>query len=208
MCFLARTAACWWLALGCSSPTVPAPVTAPASKTDSHAAQANPANDDRNLKPPFGPFDVQTVFYIEKSNDKDRVDYGMRLDQYCAPVGDQAVFPYWRELQHAPPVRSHPISFFQHLAYGFSEQRALSRAPNGGRYLVRLKQVDRPILIMTKQDAARHCTATAYTKILAMKSAKLHHIFAKVAGSMSVDYVDVHGTDLKTGRALVERLKR
>ena len=198
-----------WLGLGCSSPTIPAPepVIAAAS-TDSRAARANPANEDRNLKPPFGPFDVQTVFYIEKSNDKDRVDYGMRLDRYCAPLGDQAVFPYWRELQHAPPVRSHPLSFFQHLAYGFSAQRALARDRSGGRYLVRLKQVERPILILTKQDAARHCTAMAYTKIQGVKSAMLHHIFAKVAGSMSVDYIDVHGTEPETGRALVERLRR
>jgi Domain of unknown function (DUF4833) len=195
-----------WLALGCSSHTIPPPVAYASAKVDAYTAKPNLANKDPNLKPPFGPFDVQTVFYIAKSNDKDRVDYGMRLDQYCAPVSDDAVFPYWRELQHAPPVRSHKISFFQYMAYGFSSQRMLERSKMGGQYLIELKQVHRPILIVTKQDKDGRCQATAYAQIHGVKSARLDYIFAKVAGTMSVDYVDVHGTDPETGQALVERM--
>ncbi len=194
------------MASGCSSPVIPPPVAAVAAAPGARTAKPNPANSDPNLKPPFGPYDVQTAFYIAKSNDKDRVDYGLRLDQYCAPVGDNAVFPYWRELQHAPPMRSHKISFMQYAAYGFSEQRVLAKSRTGGRYLVQLKQVDRPILIVTRQDGDGHCSATSYARIQGVKSARLDYIFAKVAGLMSVDYIDVHGTDTKTGRALVERM--
>lgn len=194
------------LAIGCSSPVIPPPVSVVAAKPDAKTAKPNLANKDPNLKPPFGPYDIQTVFYIAKSNDKDRVDYGMRLDQYCAPIGDNAIFPYWRELQHAPPVRSHKISFLQYAAYGFSEQRVLSKSHTGGKYLVQLKQVDRPILVVTKQDADGHCMATAYSRVQGVKSARLDYIFAKVAGLMSVDYVDVHGTDTKTGKVLMERM--
>lgn len=195
-------------ALGCS-PSIPAPVGYPSSPSniDPYTAKANPANEDSNLDPRFGPFDTQTVFYIEKSNDKDRVDYGMRLDQYCAPVGDRAVFPYWRLLQHAPPVRSHPISFLQHVAYGISEQRPVEKTRTGGKYIIQLKQVDRTIVIVSKQDESSHCVATAYTTIQGVERARLDYIFAKVASVMSVDYVDVHGTDPKSGQPLVERLK-
>jgi hypothetical protein len=196
------------LGVGCSPPAIPAPVAYPTSSTkvDDHTAKPNAANADVNLRPPFGPFDVQTVFYISKSNDKDRVDYGMRLDQHCAPVGDSAVFPYWRELQHAPPVRSHPITFFQYAAYGFSEQRPLEKTNTGGKYLVQLKQVNRPIVIVTQQGPDSQCIATAYTRVQAVEGARLEYIFAKVAGLMSVDYLDVHGIDTKTVQALVERL--
>ncbi len=194
------------LALGCGH-SIPPPVTYASTKVDDHTAKPNKANDDKKLRPPFGPFDVQTVFYIAKSNDKDRVDYGMRLDQHCVPIGDNAVFPYWRELQHAPPVRSHPIKWFQYAAYGFSEQRVLKRGRMGGQYLVQLKQVNRPILIVTGQDADGHCSARSYALIQGVKSARLDYIFAKVAGAMSVDYIDVHGTDTSTGKKLVERMK-
>lgn len=197
------------LLFGCSAPSIPAPVAYPTSpsKVDPFTAKANPANEDPNLEPRFGPFDIQTVFYIEKSNDKDRVDYGMRLDQYCAPVGDRAVFPYWRLLQHAPPVRSHPISFIQHMAYGISEQRPVEKSRTGGKYIIELKQVNRPILVLTKQDDESHCSAIAYTSIQGVERARLDYIYAKIAGMMSVDYVDVHGTDTKSGQGLVERMK-
>lgn len=194
--------------IACSAPAIPPPVTYPSSssKVDEHTAKPNPANADANLNPPFGPFDVQTVFYISKSNDGDHVDYGMRLDQHCAPVDENAVFPYWRELDHPPPVRSHPLTFFQYFAYGFSEQRSLERGPSGGKYLVQLKQVKRPILIETKQGPEGRCVATAYTLIQHEESARLDYVFVKVAGTMSADYVDVHGTNIATGQALVERL--
>lgn len=203
---LATVAGGAWLALACS-PRIPPPVTVAASKTDSHTAAPNPANRDPNLRPQFGPFDVQTAFYISKSNDRDRVDYGIRLDARCTPV-DDAVFPYWRELEDAPPVRSHPLSGFQYLAYGVSEQRLVAHNENSAVYRVQLKQVDRPIDIVTSHDAARHCIATAYTRIQGVPNARLDHIFVQVAGRMSVDYVDVFGLDPKSAARLVERMKQ
>jgi hypothetical protein len=47
-----------------------------------------------------------TLFFISKSDDENRVDYGMRLDSKCAPYGDESVFPYWREFEPLPPVRT------------------------------------------------------------------------------------------------------
>jgi len=197
------------LLIACSAPAIPPPVTyAPSShKADEHTAKPNPANADANLNPPFGPFDVQTVFHIAKSNDPDHVDYGMRLDEHCAPVGDNAVFPYWRELDHPPPVRSHPLSFLQYFAYGFSEQRSLERGPSGGKYLVQLKQVNRPIRIETKQGPDGLCAATPYTLVQHIENARLDYVFVKVAGTMSAEYVDIHGTNVATGQPLVERLR-
>ena len=196
------------LLFACSPPAIPPPVTVASSKMDEHSAAPNPANADPNLRPPFGPFDVQTAFYISKSNDRDRVDYGMRLDAHCMPTGDGAVFPYWRELEHAPPVRSHPLSFLQYIGYGFSDQRLLAHGETGGQYRVQLKQVDRPITIMTWLDGERHCSTRAYVRIKDVSNAKLDHIFLTVSGPMSVDYVDVYGTDARTGAPLVERMKR
>ena len=119
-----------------------------------------------------------------------------------------AVFPYWRELQNAPPVRSHRISYFQHMAYGFSEQRVLKKNQQGGEYLVVLRQMkDRPILVVTAQGADGQCASRAYAQIQDVESARLDHIFADVAGKLSVNYLEVHGVDVASGRKLLERLE-
>ena len=186
--------------------SVPPPVTRPAAQADAHTAKPNPANSDPSLHPSFGPYDVQTVFYINKSDDHNRVDYGMRLDSHCKPVGDSAVFPYWREFEHAPPVRTHTLKFYEFAAYGFSKAHVVDKRPDGGRFLIQLKQVARPITIVTGEDKAGHCTATAYAKIRGNPHAQLDHIYVKLAGVMSVAYVDIHGSDAKTGQQLVERL--
>ncbi len=194
------------LLAGCGQ-QIPPPVAAARDAADNDAARANPANSNPRFHPPFGPYDVQVVFRIDKSNGGDPIAYGMRLDQHCAPAGDAAVFPYWRETRHPPTLGSHALRFYQYAAYGFSSQRTLEKGRRGGRYRVVLKQVSRPILIVTKRGDDGCCTATAYTRVKNVKRARLDRIYVKVAGAMSADYVDIHATDTGTGSRLVERLE-
>ena len=158
-------------------------------------------------EPQFGPTDVQTVFFINKSDDHNRVDYGMRLTAQCAPVNDNAVFPYWREFEHAPPVRTHPLGFFEYVPYGFSEQRMIRRTQTSGEHLIRLKQLDRPILIMSKKGADGHCSATAFARIGGVDGAELVSVYVKLKGPMSVEYIEIHGKNLTTGADILERIR-
>ena len=48
------------------------------------------SGDARASAVSFGPNDVPTVFFINKSDDHNRVDYGIRLNEHCAPTGDEA----------------------------------------------------------------------------------------------------------------------
>jgi hypothetical protein len=155
----------------------------------------------------FGPNDVATVFFISKSDDRNRVDYGIRLDASCAPVSDDAVFTYWREFERSPPVRTHPTSVIDRIPYGFAEQRVLKRTATGGEHLVRLRQLGRPIAITTKREADGRCSAAARTTVNGA-TARLLSVHAKLSGPMSVDYIDVHGRDLASGAAIDERIKR
>jgi len=153
----------------------------------------------------FGGHDVETVFFISKSDDRNRVDYGIRLNEHCAPTGDDAVFPYWREFENSPPVRVHSLNVFEYVPYGFSEQRLVHRTLTGGDQLVRLKQLDRPILVTTKKEADGHCSAVARARVASVEGAVLTSVYAKLAGPMSVDYIDIHGKNPQTGAELVER---
>jgi len=67
--------------------------------------------------------------------------------------------------------------------------------------------VNRPILIETKQGPDGRCVATPYTLVQHVENARLDYVFVKVVGTMSAEYVDVHGTNVATGQALVERLR-
>lgn len=165
--------------------------------------------DAKASQPPFERFDVQTVFYISKSDDHNRVDYGIHLDDHCLPTRNEAVYFYWREFEGAPPVRVHTPGMFDFIGYGISEQKALAGPPNVGVYFVRLRQLPRmPVRIVTTKGADGRCTSQARSTING-KESELTFAFVKLAkgGIMpSVDYVDIHGKDLGTGQEVVERV--
>jgi hypothetical protein len=165
------------------------------------------AGDARADTTSFGSNDIQTVFFINKSSGINRVDYGIRLNEHCAPINDESVFPYWRELDKNP-VNMHSLNIFEYVPYGFSEQRLVHRTLTGGDQLIRLKQLDRPILVTTKKEADGHCSAQARARIAGVEGAVLTSVYASMTGPMSVDYIDIHGKNAQTGADLVERVRK
>jgi hypothetical protein len=148
--------------------------------------------------------DVATVFFISKSDDHNRVDYGMRLDHDCVPPRD-AVFPYWHEFE--PKERTHPLGAFEDRAYGIDEQHLVSRTAHSADYVVKLKRFDRPITITTVQSRDGTCSARARMTIDSVANAEFSDAFAQLGGLLSVDYIELHGRDSKTGAAVAERIK-
>ncbi len=171
------------------------------------AAALSPAAPAQAAEITFGSHDIPTTFFISKSDDRNRVDYGMRLDASCAPYGEEAIFPYWRVFEGSPPVRTKELSLMDRIPYGISEQRALSRSATGSEYSLRLKQFERPIVIITKKEANGSCSAMARSTVNGSQ-AQLVSVFAKLAGFASVDYIDVFGKDLQSGAPVTERIKR
>jgi hypothetical protein len=161
--------------------------------------------------PTFSPFDVPTAFYISKSDDHNRVDYGIHLDANCAPAKNDAVFLYWREFENSPPVRIHALGMFEYIPYGIAEQRTTQKSAAGGTQFVRLRQFGtKPIEITTARGTDGRCTAKALTTI-GGKECELSFVYVKLASGFltpNVEFVDVHGRDLATGKEVVERLRR
>jgi hypothetical protein len=140
-------------------------------------------SDAKAGEPPFGRFDVQTVFFISKSDDHNRVDYGIHLDEHCVSTRNDAVYLYWREFERAPPVVVHTPGLLDFVGYGISEQRVLFRAPNVGVHFVTLRQLPTmPVQIITTQGAGGRCTAQARSTI--------------------------NGKDLETGQEVIERVRK
>lgn len=151
----------------------------------------------------FARTDVPTVFFISKSDDRNRVDYGLRLDASCAPRRDRPVFTYWRRFEpNQPPLGE--LNDLDERAYGIASQRVSSR---GGRTLVTLalRSVPRHPILIVAGDIAGRCEARAETTI-AGKRARLDHVHVQLGGLLSVDHLDVVGTDLATGASVHERI--
>src|SRR5262249_46885084 len=125
------------------------------------------------------PRDIATVFFIAKSDDHNRVDYGMRLDENFVPLPG-AGFPSWHGFQ--PKERTHALGAFEHRAYGIDTQQLLSRRRDGADYLVKLKRLDRPITITTSKEPDGRCVAVAYTKIDNVGTAEFSDAFAQLGG--------------------------
>jgi Domain of unknown function (DUF4833) len=154
----------------------------------------------------FGPTDVPTLFYIAKSNNRDRVDYGIRLDASCHPVASDATFPYWRDLEKEP-VSVHTMGMFAKMAYGFAAQKTEHQSDGAIVQRLLLKQVNRPIWVTTLKAEDGRCKAKAWTKIGTVDRAELVSIYVKLSGALSVDYVDVKGRNPSTGELITEHIK-
>ncbi len=157
-------------------------------------------------QPEFGPNDVPTAFFINKSDDHNRVDYGVRLDATCRPVGSEPVFPYWREFENAPPVRTHGLKWIERFVYGLGKQRIVRHEPAGAEITVRLKKLDREVVISTSRTPEGRCTSIARTHIGRLDAALLHSAYVKLYRPMSVEYVEIRGTDPDSGEPVTERL--
>ncbi len=156
-------------------------------------------------KPEFGTHDVATVFYIDKSDDHNRVDYGLRLDADCKPVGREALFPYWRVFEDAPPVRTQPLGWWEYTAYGVADQNSTGTP---GEYRVKLKRLPRTILIVISKTESSRCTAVAHSLVAGVPDAEVLSAFAKLRTALhTVLYVEIHARNPHTGAMLSERLE-
>jgi hypothetical protein len=165
------------------------------------------------MEPQFGPFDVPTVFYIDKTDDHNRVDYGLRLDSHCLPVGREPLFPYWREFEHSPPVRTHPLGVFEYIAYGVTHQQLFRSEGAGGsqkiELQIELRRVHRVIRVAIRQDENGHCVAVphvAMAGVAGLKEAQFLSAHVTLTGLLKVAYVDLNGKDESTGALIQERL--
>jgi len=161
--------------------------------------------------PASTPFDIPTVFYISKSDDHNRVDYGIHLDAQCVPIKDDAVFQYWREFEKAPPVRVHALGVLDYIAYGISEQRTLRKTASGAVHFMRLRQFPKtPIEILTTRNAEGRCSSQARTSING-KESELTFVHVNLGKGFlvpSVEFIDVFGKDLQTGQNVSERIRK
>src|SRR5256885_5089221 len=78
----------------------------------------------------FGPHDVRTIFEIGKNLDRNVVQYGIRLDKDCVPVGDEPIYAYWRQFEKSPDA-TEDLNFLDKQGYGIKGEWVTKRSPEG-----------------------------------------------------------------------------
>jgi hypothetical protein len=157
------------------------------------------ASDERD-----GVWDVPSVFFVAKSENRNQVHYGIRLDERCAPVGEAPVYAYWRMLEHGPSAVE-PLLSREVRAYGIAEQRVIERGPRVARTRVTLEALrSRPMVIESYRDGAR-CVARAVMPV-GGAPAVLGDVFVQLRWPFGVAYLLVAGHSMQDGAAVSERV--
>jgi hypothetical protein len=153
--------------------------------------------------PRFGPNDLRTLFVIGKNIDRNEVQYGIRLDQDCVPVGKEPLYAYWRQFERGPNV-TEDLNFLDETVYGIKEQKVVKRAADESKVLMTLKATpDRMVAVITRRRDGK-CVAESIA-FINKAPALLERVFVHVAGFLKVDWIEISG--LSNGNRVVERVK-
>ena len=153
--------------------------------------------------PSFGSHDVRTVFHIAKSDDRNRVDYGIHLDARCQPVGDEPVYAYWHRFEPGFP-RFGDLGFMDSRVYGISSQSVPTRSDDGTWVEMHLAAFpDLRILVLVQRHDGR-CVARAQIPVRG-QPAFVDRVFVQLRQPLGVEYVRFRGVDVQTGQPVSER---
>ncbi len=152
-----------------------------------------------------GTRDVSTVFFVAKSENKNQVHYGIRLDEACAPSGETPVYAYWRMLERGP-LATEPLLSREVRAYGVADERVLERGPRVSRTRVTLEALrSRPMLVESYAEGPR-CAAHATLPISGVPAA-LESVFVQLAWPFGVAYLTLSGSAIADGGPVHERVE-
>ncbi len=140
------------------------------------------------------------LFSIAKSENENQVQYSVRVDDRCAPVGAKPVFAYWR-LREEGPNRRAPLLSREQRAYGIASQWI-----EAGNWRLLLRALSRrPIDVQALRGADGSCQAVARMTING-SPAYLFNVYLKLKWPFGVDYMLLRGWSLDRTHTVTERL--
>jgi len=144
------------------------------------------------------------VFSIAKSENRNQVQYVIRLDDGCAPVGAAPVSAYWRMLEDGP-TKTAPILQREVRAYGLASQTIVTRDASGGTVRIALNALpSRPMTVVTSRGSDGACRALAVMPI-AGAPAHLFNVFVHIKWD-GVDYLLLRGWSMDGSRVVSEKI--
>jgi hypothetical protein len=155
----------------------------------------------------FGVHDVATIFFIDKSDDHNRVDYGIHLDESCRPANGSPMEVYWREFEGSSAGHvTHGLNLFEGPVYGVGSQRVSETRPDGVTMEIEIRALSSRHLHIDTQRTEHGCVAHARMTIGGTE-ARLHHVHLTLGdGPGSLRYADIYGTTVSGGASVTEHV--
>jgi hypothetical protein len=155
--------------------------------------------------PPSGG-NLVPAFSIAKSENKNQVQYMVRVDDHCAPVGPAPMTAYWRMLESGP-TRTAPILTREVRAYGLASQVVVASDGSGGQVRAVLKALpSRPLTIATSRGTGGTCRAVV-TASIAGAPAHFFNVYVHLTW-YGVDYLLLQGWALDGSHVIRETIKK
>ncbi|WNG36982.1 DUF4833 domain-containing protein [Archangium violaceum] len=157
-----------------------------------HASSATPARS------------TQSVFFIAKSENRNQVHYGIRVDEDCRPLGPKPVHGYWRMLEKGETEMA-PLLGIEAPAYGLVDAQQVEHTPEGWRVRVQLQAFsERTIEIDVLRENGR-CVTRAWTTVGGVTS-QLDHVYVRLAWPFGIERILLIGVD-PDGRTVQEVIR-
>jgi hypothetical protein len=144
------------------------------------------------------------LFTISKSENKNQVQYAIRVDENCQPLTAVAVFAYWHMREKGPTV-TEPLLAHELDAYGIASQVTTRTAEGGVVQLVLRAVRGRPIAVQVSRNPSRECQALSTVAIQGTPS-HLFDVYAKLKWPFGVEYLLLEGWSMDGARVIREKL--
>jgi hypothetical protein len=149
------------------------------------------------------PRDPKSVFLVAKSENRNQVHYGVRLDGACNVVGAEPLYGYWRMLENKGEIE--PILSREVRAYGLNPVQRIERNGDATTIYARMNAIPDRVLRVTVTRTGERCEARATTSI-AGSDAQLRLIYIRLSWPFGVDYVLLRGSRLVDGHSIEEKI--
>jgi hypothetical protein len=144
------------------------------------------------------------LFTIAKSENKNQVQYAIRVDEHCVPASSAPVFAYWRMLEKGPDL-TEPLLARELDAYGIESQAVIARDPEGGKVSMVLRAVRSRAILIETWHGGGGCQAVA-TVSIGGAPAHLFNVYAKLKWPFGVDYLLLQGWSTDGRHVVREKL--
>jgi hypothetical protein len=164
--------------------------------TSAHSGLADPVVSRESRDP-------RSVFLVAKSENKNQVHYGVRLDEACNVVDTHPLYGYWRMLENKGEIE--PILSREIRAYGIDPAQRIEKTADATTIYARMNAVPDRMLRVTVTRTAGRCEARA-TMSIAGSEANLRVIYIRLAWPFGVDYILLRGSRTTDGSPIEEKI--
>ena len=153
--------------------------------------------------PPMPRLDMNTVFLVAKSENKNQVHFGVHVDQQCNVVGANPLYGYWRMLEKKGEIE--PILSREVRAYGIDPVQKIEKSGDTTTITTRLNAIPDRLLRIRITRTPSGCGAEA-TMPIAGGDARLRLIYVRIGWMFSVDYILLRGSRMPDGHTVEEKI--